>query len=150
VRASRPIIQFACDEAHLRGGEVPLSWKILEQSEGALIQLIYAGPPSIDIAVEGIIEGQRNIVAVKYAGKIQSPVEQMRQGNRSNLVAAVLFGFSSVMLVILLVIDPWTPPRVLTNVWSILLVSFLLLFFGGVFFYFLYQYISNPAPPFGF
>jgi hypothetical protein len=41
---SRPVINIALDTAHLADGSIGVSWKILEHSDGAVIQIILAGP----------------------------------------------------------------------------------------------------------
>lgn len=46
--------------------EVGISWAILEQGDGVLIQIIYAGGPDIPFRVEGVLEGQKEIRQVKY------------------------------------------------------------------------------------
>jgi len=41
-RTSRDVVGFDLDRTRLAGGEVPLSWNILEQGDGAVVQLVYA------------------------------------------------------------------------------------------------------------
>ena len=77
VRVTRPLIGFACDQTQLDKGKISVSWKILEQGDGAVVQLIYAGSPTTDIVLKGAVEGQRSITALKYGGKIQSASEQV-------------------------------------------------------------------------
>ncbi|MEK6286312.1 MAG: hypothetical protein AABO57_11265 [Acidobacteriota bacterium] len=57
-KPSRNVIDFNIDESHLSEGYVPLSWRILEQDDGAVVQLVYAGSSDIEIQVEATIEGQ--------------------------------------------------------------------------------------------
>ena len=46
-------------------GIVGLKWNILEQADGVVIQLVYAGPPSTEIQASGVIEGQHDIHQLK-------------------------------------------------------------------------------------
>lgn len=41
---------------------VGLDWRILEQNDGAVIQVFYAGDGTVDFSLEGVLEGQRNPV----------------------------------------------------------------------------------------
>jgi len=55
---TREVIDFALDTSRLAGGEVGLHFRILERSDGAIVQLIYAGRPDHSINVDGVIEAQ--------------------------------------------------------------------------------------------
>lgn len=58
---SRPEIQCTLNKEQISSGAVFLSWKILEQNDGCVIQLIYEGDTSIDVYASGVIEGQAKI-----------------------------------------------------------------------------------------
>jgi hypothetical protein len=62
-KTTRDVTELGLDQASLESGTVPIRFRILEQDDGALVQLVYAGPPSVDISVAGVIEGQRTIEA---------------------------------------------------------------------------------------
>jgi hypothetical protein len=55
----RPVTQVVADTSRISDGSVSLSWKILEHNDGALLQLIVAGPTGVTVKGEGVIEGQR-------------------------------------------------------------------------------------------
>lgn len=61
---SRQTTHFAIDTAQQSQGLLGLSWKILENDDGAVVQLIIAGNAS-PVTVSGTIEGQRQIGAMK-------------------------------------------------------------------------------------
>jgi hypothetical protein len=62
VRAtSRPVIGFTLDTSHASEGIIYPQWKILEQNDGATIQLLLASPSTTDVSVSGIIEGQDHV-----------------------------------------------------------------------------------------
>lgn len=50
--------------------EVKIDWEILEQGDGAVIQLTYDGSTRIPVAIHGVIEGQRNVTLVKQVAPI--------------------------------------------------------------------------------
>jgi hypothetical protein len=54
---SRPVCSIALDEAQLADGRVGLTWKILEHNDGAVIQLIVAGPSNVTVVGQGSMEG---------------------------------------------------------------------------------------------
>jgi hypothetical protein len=60
-KASRGVIGASLDTSRLAVGIINVTWKILERNDGAVIQLIFAGPAQTDIEVEGIVEGQPTV-----------------------------------------------------------------------------------------
>jgi hypothetical protein len=58
---SRDIIGLKLDEGKYEEGRIGISWTILEQNDGGVIQLIHEGDINVEIKVDGVIEGQRNI-----------------------------------------------------------------------------------------
>ena len=71
------------DEA--QNGRVTISWQILEQNDGGIIQLIYTGNPEVNIRVDGVIEGQKEIEQIVYGEKLTSPDEQFRKATSQTL-----------------------------------------------------------------
>ena len=62
-RTQRDTSRFTIDSSQIANGLVGLSWRILEQDDGAIIQLIVAGD-SAGVTVSGAIEGQHRIETV--------------------------------------------------------------------------------------
>ena len=94
-KRSRDVVRLSLDREHLKDGVITVSWNILERGDGGVIQLIYAGGPSIEVTASSVIVGQRAIHQIQYTGKIKSPLEQMRI-QRQNLYffwATPLIGF---------------------------------------------------------
>lgn len=75
---SRDVVHLSLDREHLKDGVITVSWNILEQGDGCVIQLIYAGGPSIGVTAASVIVGQRAVRRIQYTGKIESPSDQMR------------------------------------------------------------------------
>jgi hypothetical protein len=61
----------------LASGRVPVSWYILENKDGASVQLIYVGTEEVDFYVEGVIEGLRGIKDVELRVATQTPQERI-------------------------------------------------------------------------
>ena len=70
----RPVSQIDLDTTHLADGRVGVSWKILEHNDGAIIQLIVAGPSTVTVGAEGVLEGQSFVKIVSSSEEHQSTV----------------------------------------------------------------------------
>jgi uncharacterized protein YcbK (DUF882 family) len=57
-RSSREVTQLALSTDETQQGRVTVLWNILEQNDGGIIQLIYAGDTNVQIRVDGVVEGQ--------------------------------------------------------------------------------------------
>ncbi|MGA3283425.1 MAG: hypothetical protein ABSD57_03055 [Verrucomicrobiota bacterium] len=69
-KSSRPICGFELldNQEDYKSGTCRFKWRILEQGDGAILQIIYAGSAHSDPKLEGAVEGQRNgIVVEKYS-----------------------------------------------------------------------------------
>jgi hypothetical protein len=55
--ASRPVCGISLDELQLADGKVGVAWKILEHNDGAIVQLIVAGPSNVTVVRQGSVEG---------------------------------------------------------------------------------------------
>lgn len=62
-QVQRTVSQIVLDTSHTGTGSVSLTWKILERNDGAVVQLIVAGPTSVTVEAEGAVEGQEKITA---------------------------------------------------------------------------------------
>ena len=83
MKCPQPVTQFRVGNSSesLSAGEVPISWSILEQNDGADVQLIYIGSDDVKFSVTGQIEGMHhhNPIAVTAGAKIATPEEQINQ-----------------------------------------------------------------------
>jgi hypothetical protein len=102
-KVSRGEAGIARDATRLSEGIVPISWTILEENDGAILQLIYAGPPATKISVQGTIVGQRHISEVQFRGRIISPSEQLAELNEQRFL---LRAFAIVGIIIILFYFP--------------------------------------------
>ena len=60
-KKSREVVNLQMEQTRLSEGEVSLKWNILEQGDGAVVQLVYAAGPDIQIRCDGVIEGQSRV-----------------------------------------------------------------------------------------
>jgi len=79
-KSSREVTQLTLNTDDLQNGRVTVLWNILEQNDGGVIQLIYAGNADVSISADGILEGQSNLERLEFAGRIKSPYEQYESG----------------------------------------------------------------------
>lgn len=66
VERSRDVTGF--DIASASAEEVPLTWDILEEGDGGVVQVLYCGNPNSEFNVKGVIEGQNKISNSKSEG----------------------------------------------------------------------------------
>jgi hypothetical protein len=78
TKVSREIIGFNLDKTNLDEGYLGVSWRTLEQNDGAIIQIAYLGGPNISLLIEGIIKEQKKIKTFGYPGQIKSQEEQIK------------------------------------------------------------------------
>jgi hypothetical protein len=58
---TRPVCGIYLDELRLADGEVRVAWKILEHNDGAVVQLIVAGPSNVTVVSQGSVEGDPTV-----------------------------------------------------------------------------------------
>jgi hypothetical protein len=148
-RTSRNVVSFDLDRTGLAKGEVSVSWNILEEGDGGVLQLVYAGDVGTQIVCRGIIEGQRGVRELKMPqGYIESPESQFRSQRFERY-------FILVQGLLILVIGPlnfirWRDKIDPSHGWSRL--GYLLYYlgmpivFGGLCVY-LFLSRAVPAPP---
>jgi hypothetical protein len=147
-RKSREVVALDVDQAQLAEGQVSVSWNILEQGDGGVVQIVYAAGPDTQIQCVGVIEGQRGIRELRYLGAIRSPAEQIRQNSREAGAVTALLGLVIAMNVVMVVVSR-------RRGW---VVEFrkAMIFWGGplvvalVLLAYLFYSVRVPEPPFGF
>lgn len=60
-KSSRDIINFNLDNSQLTLGRLQVNWDILEQDDGAIIQIVYVGDEHTLFKMDGILIGQKTI-----------------------------------------------------------------------------------------
>jgi len=151
-KVSRGVIGAAVDASRLADGVVPVTWKILEHNDGAIIQLIFAGSTETDVTVDGTVEGQPTVLHVKPSHKILSPAEQLALDRGQALVLAGPAAFGVLLVLVwLLVRRTYTgsltgngPDRLVKiPMWVSLVMLCISLLLA-------WRELRQPGPPFGF
>jgi hypothetical protein len=109
-RVSRDVITFHADQKLLPTSIVPLSWKILEHGDGAVVQIIYLGDPRVKLKVIGTIEGQSQIRGFDPGGTIKSPSEQRKRAKYAQY-ASILAGIVGIFAAVPLILRRWRDGR---------------------------------------
>lgn len=96
-KESRDVTQLSLGTEEIQKGRLTVLWNILEQNDGGVIQLIYAGNTDVPIIVDGVIEGQTQINRLEFGGKIMTPYEQYEADKTDykgiGILTLVLAGF---------------------------------------------------------
>ncbi len=150
-KINRQAINFSYSGDYLIEGYLPLNWKVLEKDDGALLELIYAGPPDIEISVEGDIEGQDGVQ--KYIREGSTSLAVFGRLLIAFVIPLILLGgILKTKFVSRINLDKIKPPF-LSGLLNLLAGIFAL----GVFFGFIYIFVQvsifiipYKAAPFGF
>lgn len=89
-RVSRPLVGFEIDSGLLSQGVVRTSWRILENGDGAVIQLIYAGDQTVAMTAGGTVVGQHVLTEQKDRRGFQSAEERYARGVDVDRILGVL------------------------------------------------------------
>ena len=95
LKSSRPVSRFSIGQVSDKAkNSLPLSFDILEQLDGAAVQLIYSGDPNAGVGVTGTIVGARSPKllsrGVREFAKSASRKEQGRRSKRSAYIFTAL------------------------------------------------------------
>lgn len=145
-KQSRDVIGFTIGSSYYNEGYIPVSWDILENGDGAIIQIIYSGSEDVKFSVEGVIEGQNKISIQNPPNNIKTPEEQQSSSNSSFYVFLVIFLlYTTLLLLKLFVNNPNKRKLVVIKLSDI--VIFVMFLLCSV-----YCYYSSIVygPPFGF
>jgi len=62
VKSSRAATQLGIQSDKLFNGHAMLTWKFLAPGDAGIVRILYAGGPTTDILMDGLIEGQHGII----------------------------------------------------------------------------------------
>ena len=150
-KVSREVIKLALNTDELQEGRVTVSWDILEHDDGGIIQLIYAGDANLGIRVDGVIEGQKDIMRTEFSEQLLSPDEQYKSAIRTNRILGYLALAIGLLMGIFISSILYRQKRDHTPFdLSDKLVPILPLILIGMAIYLLFIKAGDPGPPFGF
>jgi hypothetical protein len=151
ARTSRSVIALALgnDAEMLRHGQIPVSFRILEQGDGGNIQIIYAGPSDVEVFLVGVVEG------VGAPRNLRATVGPLREPGPPHVLTRLL-PWMYVLFLFLVPIPAMLKhlrhqgPRSTQYIIGLVLdcMMFLLAIIFAYFLFFQVPYV--PTPPFGF
>jgi len=143
-KKSREVVNLQMEQTRLSEGEVSLKWNILEKGDGAVVQLVYAGGPGVQIRCDGVIEGQSSVKELVFKDTSWLAFENWWKRNQ------VYFGVGLAILLAVGLILVWINRSELGfPKFKLTIVTLALVLFIGFIIYVSFQSII-PAPPFGF
>jgi hypothetical protein len=147
-KTSRDIIHVDLDRSQMENGVVTVSWNILEQGDGGVLQFVYAGGASVNIEATGVVVGQRSIHKLQYSGKIQSVSEQIEGANKRYWFYWVLLAINGVLIFLSVIIfqSVKSGSRLKPLGWVLMVAQTVLLI---IIISQLYRF-NMPSSPFGF
>lgn len=75
-KTSREVVGLKLDTSRLSKGEVQVSWNILEQNDGGVLQIVYSGDETTGIDASAILEGQPTVIRLDYSSTLSTPGEE--------------------------------------------------------------------------
>lgn len=99
-KTSRDVTQIVLDSSRLGAGEVNIGWNILEQNDGGVLQIVYAGDETVDIQVQAVLEGQPEITKLKYGAELRTPSDEYarRRGIWAQLPNYLIIAMSAALI----------------------------------------------------
>jgi hypothetical protein len=149
-KLSRDVTHLTLNSAAAAQGEISIDFDIMEQDDGCVIQLLYAGLVDVPVEVIGSIVGQRTPAELHFSGSVSSPADQYEQLKRKNRVVGLVAMSCGLIFAVLIPIVWKLGPRAKRSLnWldRFMFAMPYLLIGLGVF----TLYIGGaPEPPFGF
>jgi hypothetical protein len=91
VKQNRSVTGIGVDNSRRNAGEITVQWSILEENDGAIIQVIYAGGDDIDVLAEAEVEGQPKITREVYKSERNSTVDTEYANAQRYRIVRLLF-----------------------------------------------------------
>jgi len=95
-KSSREVINLSLNTSRLEAGEVEIDWNILERNDGGVLQIVYVGDESVDIAARAVIEGQQEIV--RRTPSAETPMFKSERSKYSPILSMVFIVVNLVVL----------------------------------------------------
>jgi hypothetical protein len=153
-KISRDVINLEIDKSNYNQNKIQIAWDVLEENDGACIQIVYVGDTNAFITAKSTIVGQGEIKHLEFGDKIKTPTEQYDQNRSRNKLLGFLLlgaGFVFVCLQIYFVWDWKKSFGEYDNLFkkSSIFSYIQILFFWGLSIYYLF-FNKTYFTPFGF
>jgi hypothetical protein len=150
-KTSRDVSGITIDSSHISSGEVEIRWNILEQNDGGVVQIVYAGDEAVTVHAQAVLEGQRDALRLEYARSLATPGEEYsrRQGWKAQVPNFLLILIGIMMTIYSI----WISNRKRRRGQALQRFEWLMLSQGPVFLVlaiWLLWHGRPPGPPFGF
>lgn len=140
-KVTRKVIGLRLDKSKIGEGQLGVDWTILEQGDGAMLQLIYFGDDQTAITASAIVEQQGDI-------RDWSTIERERRGWKEKVIGAISL-LALLIIVITMIYMLWdlSLPLLRKMIVLIQIVSMALVALVAII---IYNWWANPIPPFRF
>ncbi len=75
-KVSRKVVGLQLDQSKKDQGQLGVSWSILEEGDGGVVQLIVSGSTEVGVSASAIIEGQPEVRSIEFTRELRPPIEQ--------------------------------------------------------------------------
>jgi hypothetical protein len=142
-KTSREVVNIELDKTRFQDGALGVSWNILENGDGGIIQVVFAGGINTDILHSGVIEGQRSVGRVEVTRRDPTADQYPRKDPYFILwISGGIMLFFSFLEFFFKYKDLPVRSRLWNSFWAPLLLFLMM----GISLYF----IRETPPPFGF
>lgn len=135
LKVTREVTGLRLDKAKIGDGQLVVNWSILEQNDGAVLQLIYFGDVHTPITVSAVVERQGDVRFLKDD-----------ETKRWRLEVVTLIASGVLALLVAAMLRLWAPGMRLP---ISTLSSFLFPILALIFLLVVNRMVEHPTPPFG-
>jgi hypothetical protein len=98
---TREVVRLSTEVARSPGApdRVVLNWNIIEDGDGAVIEMLFSGPIDSPLSVHGVLEGQPRVALGPSMFPLESQQEQYENSRRIPYFVAILTGVILVFMI---------------------------------------------------
>ena len=142
-KVTREVIGLRLDKSKIGEGQLGVDWTILEQGDGAILQLIYFGDAQTSITASAIVEQQGDVRGVEYN---RARKKWMKKG----VLWGVIIPYGFLVFIIAMIGVCWYLLRLETEPFWRKMAVLLQIFWVALGAKIIYDWWAEPSPPFGF
>ena len=134
-KVSREVVGLRLDTSRIDKGQLGVEWTILEQDDGAVLQLIYSGGARRRITASAIVENQ---------GELREPQRERKNRQDKIITFNMALGLSTIVLIAMR-----GAGLVTSTIYSGFLTIMVLIQIASLIVAGFYRFSAGPSPPFG-